>query len=539
MLRTQIAPSVDLDIQTQPLCLSTKTADKAQLNLSTSTHQKLVENLKNLEKNLTKVNQSGNDGILVLNQAEEKPHNLSNITLLAQSKCHVTEEGSSSKISEANHTWRTVHNKDFSQACCNNLSGPKEKQRKFFKADMGFLSMEVKYQTSARDRAVNTTACENGCREDSSSVTTVSDSATSPRDLWRPPVDALNSDGATGSKPSSPDYQSTTHSSESCSFTVPDWNNDALQRFIAKSQMFRLPTWFQAQTQLHQQMLVQSESKLFLKEDNRNVNAFQQTARARNVTSFLRSFPFYSGFSTLLKSVPTSSGALLEDSNQFDTNFLETFREQLKLQAAAKPALQSFALPSPLFSCNGFTPFSFPRPEMLSAVPSFKCPQCNKEFSSLHGLQIHARRAHCEERSYSCDVCNKSFGHAVSLGQHKMAHGKEKVFECQICHKTFKRSSTLSTHLLIHSDTRPFPCPYCGKRFHQKSDMKKHTFIHTGEKPHKCRICGKAFSQSSNLITHMRKHTGYKPFACDCCDRAFQRKVDLRRHKESQHDVKK
>ncbi|XP_060068108.1 zinc finger protein Gfi-1b-like [Ylistrum balloti] len=166
---------------------------------------------------------------------------------------------------------------------------------------------------------------------------------------------------------------------------------------------------------------------------------------------------------------------------------------------------------------------------------SFECMKCMKQFSTPHGLEVHVRRSHSGRRPYACEVCNKTFGHSVSLTQHRAVHTQEKSFQCQQCGKSFKRSSTLSTHLLIHSDTRPYPCPYCGKRFHQKSDMKKHTYIHTGEKPYKCTHCGKAFSQSSNLITHCRKHTGFKPFSCDKCGRSFQRKVDFRRHHETQH----
>ncbi|XP_060761469.1 growth factor independent 1A transcription repressor a isoform X1 [Neoarius graeffei] len=169
---------------------------------------------------------------------------------------------------------------------------------------------------------------------------------------------------------------------------------------------------------------------------------------------------------------------------------------------------------------------------------SYKCVKCTKVFSTPHGLEVHARRSHSGTRPFACELCGKTFGHAVSLEQHKVVHSQERIFSCKICGKSFKRSSTLSTHLLIHSDTRPYPCQYCGKRFHQKSDMKKHTFIHTGEKPHKCQVCGKAFSQSSNLITHSRKHTGFKPFGCDSCGKGFQRKVDLRRHRETQHSLK-
>ena len=165
------------------------------------------------------------------------------------------------------------------------------------------------------------------------------------------------------------------------------------------------------------------------------------------------------------------------------------------------------------------------------------CSQCDKSFNTVHGLEVHVRRSHAGIlRPHSCDLCGKSFGHKISLEQHKETiHSSFRSFNCSECGKSFKRSSTLSTHMLIHSNTRPYSCAYCGKRFHQKSDMKKHTYVHTGERPYHCGACSKSFSQSSNLITHMRKHSGFKPFHCDICAREFYRKVDLRRHMYMHH----
>ncbi|KAL6057471.1 hypothetical protein STEG23_032947, partial [Scotinomys teguina] len=137
---------------------------------------------------------------------------------------------------------------------------------------------------------------------------------------------------------------------------------------------------------------------------------------------------------------------------------------------------------------------------LLLGGGSYKCIKCSKVFSTPHGLEVHVRRSHSGTRPFACEMCGKTFGHAVSLEQHKAVHSQERSFDCKICGKSFKRSSTLSTHLLIHSDTRPYPCQYCGKRFHQKSDMKKHTFIHTGTDTRRIWLRLNIFSHSDPKI---------------------------------------
>src|SRR5689334_9022633 len=48
----------------------------------------------------------------------------------------------------------------------------------------------------------------------------------------------------------------------------------------------------------------------------------------------------------------------------------------------------------------------------------YKCNECEKDFPTSHGLEVHVRRTHSSElRPYSCDLCSKTFGHSLSLAQ--------------------------------------------------------------------------------------------------------------------------
>lgn len=83
---------------------------------------------------------------------------------------------------------------------------------------------------------------------------------------------------------------------------------------------------------------------------------------------------------------------------------------------------------NPIGGVNSHFGFSHPnfhlynlhmRPETGESNDVYKCIKCHKMFSSSHGLEVHARRQHVGKKPYPCDLCDKTFGHEMSLSQHK------------------------------------------------------------------------------------------------------------------------
>lgn len=61
----------------------------------------------------------------------------------------------------------------------------------------------------------------------------------------------------------------------------------------------------------------------------------------------------------------------------------------------------------------------FMRPGLPSLGDVYSCVKCEKMFSTPHGLEVHSRRSHNGKRPFACELCNKTFGHEVSLSQHR------------------------------------------------------------------------------------------------------------------------
>jgi KRAB domain-containing zinc finger protein len=160
---------------------------------------------------------------------------------------------------------------------------------------------------------------------------------------------------------------------------------------------------------------------------------------------------------------------------------------------------------------------------------SYTCNICDKAFTRSDSLKNH-KYTHTGEKPYKCDQCDKAFADSGSLSTHKRIHTGN-LFKCDQCDYACTSSRDLNRHKRTHTGERPYTCDQCEKAFAQSSGLIKHKRIHTGEKPYKCDQCDKAFAHSGNLTAHKRIHTGEKPYKCDQCNKDFAQSSDLNKHK--------
>ncbi|CAL1294269.1 unnamed protein product [Larinioides sclopetarius] len=84
-----------------------------------------------------------------------------------------------------------------------------------------------------------------------------------------------------------------------------------------------------------------------------------------------------------------------------------------------------------------------------------------------------------------------------------MTHTNEKSYSCNVCNKKFSQKNTLNVHLRTHTNEKPFSCDLCKVQFSQKCTLNRHFRTHTNEKPYSCDVCNNQFSQKNVIYLNI------------------------------------
>lgn len=145
------------------------------------------------------------------------------------------------------------------------------------------------------------------------------------------------------------------------------------------------------------------------------------------------------------------------------------------------------------------------------------CPFCPMQFSSRSNLLEHQNRQHPNEKSFTCEICARSYAKQKYLDGHMKKHHQNVTaqstaqikFQCAQCHSDFNTAKDLSIHLKLHAaekEVGEYRCDMCYKSFVQLHLLRRHQESHVGQVVYECTECDKAFAFPHLLEEHQKSH---------------------------------
>lgn len=135
--------------------------------------------------------------------------------------------------------------------------------------------------------------------------------------------------------------------------------------------------------------------------------------------------------------------------------------------------------------------------------PGYVCSICGQTFSLHDRLAKHIASRHRNKQAASPDPAASPLGSTGSAG------GNGRSYSCDICQRSFARSDMLTRHMRLHTGVKPYTCKVCGQVFSRSDHLSTHQRTHTGEKPYKCPQCPYAACRRDMITRHMRTHARY------------------------------
>lgn len=179
----------------------------------------------------------------------------------------------------------------------------------------------------------------------------------------------------------------------------------------------------------------------------------------------------------------------------------------------------------------------------------WKCEHCAETFNQQSGLQVHVKRYHMGEASWTemCHMCSDKFLQKADLAWHLYkVHNQPlpenyKMYTCDVCGFSTMKAQQLKQHRERHDGIKNFICPICAKGCSTKSELRRHVSFH-GEKKFKCHFEGCSYACTDNIgldkhIKLMHTHKDFKPYACPVCQYRTGVKGNVDKHIRAVHDL--
>jgi hypothetical protein len=128
------------------------------------------------------------------------------------------------------------------------------------------------------------------------------------------------------------------------------------------------------------------------------------------------------------------------------------------------------------------------------------CAECSKSFKKKDHYDRHLR-IHTNERPFICEKkgCDKAYKEKKELKRHALAkHTKERSFQCELCQKSFPQNRNLQSHIKLKHETNQnhyYPCEGCKKPLSSTLAVLEHMKTHKN--------CAHIIAAKGGLLAHI------------------------------------